>query len=229
MIMKDYIYKNLILFVLLFVSMSCFGQFNIKVGYNGAYTAPNKVSEIYSRFNAETTGSKLQAIRYYNGLELGARYKLGSSFGLEVSIVSARGENAVEGFISNTGESITTKWNSALVNYSIGLDNYLGVFGYGASIGYQRLKYTNSTSINSEKRDVFAEYALASKFYLIVESSSSATGFSLRPYVSYNWAPYNLQSLDAEINPSSGLPSSEFDENMVVFGISLLIYNGPQN
>ena len=145
-----------------------------------------------------------------------------------MGISSTRGSNEVSGITVGSSESFDSEWKSSLTNLYVGLENYYGWFGYGATIGYQQLKYRNKTSITSENIEIIKQNALTSRFYLIIESVSEQTSFSLRPFVSFNWEPYNLQELELELFPDSTTPTIDFDEDMMVFGISLLVYNGPR-
>ena len=216
--------------VLTFIVCSAYGQFNIKVGYTGNYINLEKTADMFERYSAQFSNENkvLEPTKFHNGIELGARYVFGGHIGLDIGVSSTRASNKVSDISVNTTESFDSEWKSSLNNIYIGLENYYGWFGYGATIGYQQLKYRNKTSITSENIEILKQNALSSRFYLILESVSEQTSFSLRPFISFSWEPYNLQELELELFPDSTAPTANFNEDMMVYGISLLIYNGPR-
>lgn len=208
---------------------SASAQFNIKVGYSGNYMNLEKTADIFERYSAQFNEDEkvLKQPRFLNGLELGARYVYQNRIGIDLGISSVRGANEVKNISIAAGDSFDTEWKASISNIYIGLENYFGWFGYGATIGYQRLRYRNKTSIVGENIEILQQNALNSRFYFILESVSNQTSFSLRPFVSINWEPYNLQNVELELFPDSTTSAVSFDENMMIFGISLVIYNGP--
>ncbi len=222
-------FRGLVCSLFLCIVCSASAQFNIKIGYTGNYMSLEKTADIFDRYSAQfnENGKVLKQPRFLNGIELGARYVFGNHIGIDMGISSVRGDSDVKNVSIAAGDSFSTEWKTSLSNIYIGLENYFGWFGYGANIGYQQIKYRNKTSINTENIEILKQNALSSRFYIMLESVSNNTSFSLRPFVSVNWEPYNLQALELELLPDSSSPASSFDEDMMVFGISLIIYNGP--
>lgn len=214
----------------LFVLLVCsaYGQFNFKVGYTGNYVKLDKVDDMFERYSAlfDDENKVLKPATFHNGLELGVRYVFGDHIGIDVGLSSSRGSNDVNDVTIGASESFNTKWKSSINNLYIGLDNYFGWFGYGASIGYQQLKFKNKID-ESDYVEILKQNALNSRFYIIIESVSDQTSFSLRPFISVNWEPYNLHDVELDLFPDSSASPSSFDEDMMVFGISLILYNGP--
>jgi len=211
--------------VFLCIVYSGSAQFNVKVGYSANYAKLDKTADIFERYSAQFNEDEkvLKQPTFLNGLELGARYVYQNRIGIDLGISSARGSNDVNNVTISAGDSFNTEWKSSLSSVYVGLENYFGWFGYGASIGYQQLKYRNETSFSNENKEILKENALNSRFYLILESVSNQTSFSLRPFVSINWEPYDLQNLELELFPNSTSSTGSFDESMMVFGISLVI------
>ncbi len=226
-------FRGLACCILTFIVCSAYGQFNIKVGYAGNYAKLDKVANMFDRYTAQINDKNkvLEPVKIHNGIEIGARYVFGDHIGLDFGISSTRGSNSVESIVDSLVVGSTTpfksEWKSSLSNIYIGLESYYGMFGYGASIGYQQLKYRNKID-NLQNVEILKQNALSSRFYIILESVSDQTSFSLRPFVSINWEPYNLQDIELALFPDSTAPSSDFNEEMMVFGISLLVYNGPR-
>ncbi|MFT4536056.1 MAG: hypothetical protein ACJA1A_002894 [Saprospiraceae bacterium] len=222
--------RTLICSVLLCTAFYANAQFNIKVGYNGNYADFKKTADIFNRFSDQFSSDdqKLKPPKIYHGIEFGARYKFSEYFGVDVGISSTNGQSKVTGLSSQTSELVDSEWKISHSNLYLGLENYVGSYGYGATLGYQRLKYTNKTNLNSESLEILKQNALNSKFYLIFEYASSVNSFSFRPFVTINWQPYNFHTVELAIFPDTKLPITDYDEDLMVFGISLIIYNGPQ-
>ncbi len=228
--MINYIYKGL--FSCLFSLFLCSGsaQFNIKVGYIGNYANLDKTNEIINLYNDDflSIEKKLNPINFYNGIEIGTRYKLNDFIGIDIGLNASRGQNSAVGISSSTNQIFKNSLKIQLTNYYVGLENYFGTYGYGATIGYQKIKYSNRPSGSSDDFAILDQTVLSSKFYFILEVESNQNAFSLRPFVSINWDPYNIQELETALVPNSNSGISNYDENLMVFGLSLLIYNGPQ-
>jgi len=190
-------------------------QFNIKVGYVGSYTNLEKTKEIFNLYNAEfeSLEKKFTPINFYNGIELGARYKFGDYIGFDLGLNTSSGRTTATGISSVNNASVNNRMRIQLTNYYVGLESYFGTYGCGATIGHQKIKYSNKLS--SQDEEIFSQNVLNSKFYLILEVESNQTAFSLRPFVSTNWEPYNIQALETTLIPDSTRPSSEFDEDLV--------------
>ena len=205
------------------------GQTNIKVGYSFGYSNLEQTQTIFDRFNANNPQAEktLKPVRFYNGIELGLRYKW-QNFGLEATVSSTSGSTEAINVFQSNGTLGKDEWSTSLLNLSIGLENYYGSFGYGATIGTQKLKYKTNLESGNDKKTIYDESVLNSKFYLIFELPSNLISFSLRPYISTTWKPYNIQDVELSIDPQSTIPKSEFDQDLIVYGISLLLYNGPQ-
>lgn len=218
-------------FILVFIIMgsSLSAQFNIKVGYNGGYSNMKQTADVFDLYNAQfsTIGKKLKPVKFFNGLELGARYKFAEYFAIDAGMSSTTGDNKGEGIQISPDESITNEYKLSLTNYYVGLETYFGHFGLGGNIGYQKLKYRNSIN-DGDKQDIMSQSVPNSRFYIIIEAPSDNMSFSLRPYVSVNWQPYNIQPVERSLFPSSTRPLTDFDQDVFVFGISLLFFNGPQ-
>lgn len=219
------------IFCLLIFSLTntLLGQTNLKVGYAFGYSKLDQTKSVFDRFNTlnPQAEKKLTPVKYYHGIDLGLRYKF-NHFGIELGLSSVSGNTEALNVIQGNGTLGKDEWKMSIVNYSIGLENYFGSFGYGASIGTQKLKYKTNFETSDDKKTIFDESVLSSKFYLILEVPSNSIAFSIRPYISTTWKPYNIQDVELLLNPSSDLPASDFDQDLVMYGISFLFYNGPQ-
>ena len=225
-------------FLVLMISTSqLYGQFNVKVGYTGGYSNLKTTNTIFDNYNAQNStdatissvSKELKAIRFFNGLELGARYKFGSNFGLDIGVTNMSGQKKGEYTLVDASSSVSNDWKISMTNYFVGLESYIGNFGLGANIGYQKMSYKNKANGASDRTTVYSKSVLNSKVYITIEAPSNNMTFALRPYVSFNWDPYNVQDVENTLINGSTQPASGLDQDVMVYGISLLFFNGPQS
>jgi len=222
--------KYILCLLVFSLTNTLYGQLNLKVGYNLGYSDLAQTESIFERFNDNNPQAekKLSAVNFYNGIELGLRYRF-DNFGIDVGISSMSGNAEALNVFQNDGSLGKDDWKISLLNYSLGLENYFGTFGFGATIGTQKLKYKTNFTSSDGTRTVFDESVLTSKFYLIIEVPSNKVAFSIRPYISTTWQPYNIKDIELIFDPQSTRPNSAFDQDLIVYGFSFLFYNGPQN
>ncbi len=207
------------IFIVFFLTLSlsiAHSQINIKVGYTGGWSSLSTTNDLFSQYNDAHPDIEdgFGRIHFLHGLELGARYKIGVwGFDGGVSYISGR--------TAATGD-IESKWTVDVTNYHLGIENYFGMFGYGANIGYQRLRYKKYESGN--KSTIANPYQWVSKVYLIFEGEGESTSISIRPYISIPWAQYDISAVGKTLLDSD----ASFSENSMIFGISILFVNGPK-
>ncbi|MEZ4909239.1 MAG: hypothetical protein R2774_00090 [Saprospiraceae bacterium] len=228
----------ILLFVLsLFKYDALYSQLNLKVGYNGVKLNPKKTIEIIDKFNttllsqSTTLHDDLNKIKNMHGIEIGLRYRI-RNIGFELSWSSISTKNDVYATLSND-QLFQDKWYYSLTEYSLGVENYFGKLGYGAALGYQtyRIK-TDITGVQRKKSPVVTESGATSKFYLIFQFPGDLVGIAFKPYFQIPLGKYNISSFDQTLNEQiqEGYQSTgNYDEDMQLFGISILLYNGRQN
>lgn len=212
-------------------------QLNIKVGYTGGFTQAPDLNNIVNMFN-ENFSSKyggklddaLNEIKSMHGLELGLRYRL-NKVGLELSWHNMSDKSDVIGTLSN-GSSFQDKWFTSLTEFSLGLENYFGKFGYGASIGHRtaRIK-TDILGAPRKKKTITTESGFASKFYLIFQFPGEKVSIAFKPYVQVPLKDLDVSSFDQELNVQldrNYVANKPFDERFFIYGISIVLYNGRQ-
>ncbi len=222
--------RTLICCALLCTVCSVYAQFNIKVGYNGNYANLQKTTDIFNRYSSKFTSQnqELKPINFYHGIEFGARYKLSKNLGFDFGLSATKGKSKASDLSLISSELKENEWKISQNSLYIGLENYFGFFGYGATIGYQQLKYKNKTNLITKDNEVLNQNVLNSRFCLIFEFASDKNAFSFRPFVSINWQSYNVHNIELTLFPDSNLTSTDFNEDLMVYGISFMIYNGPQ-
>lgn len=223
---------SLLLLGMLGTFYSLQGQTNVKVGYVGGWTKAPVLNKIVDDFNLRypTLEDNLDRNTSMHGIELGVRYRM-KSVGVELSWASMTDRSDVYGSIPVYG-SFTDKWFLSLTNYSLGIENYFGHFGYGASIGYRtaRIK-TNIEGAKTKKRTVTNESGFSNSFYLIYQVGGSNTGIAFKPYVQFPIKNLNVGDFDRELNiqidPNYAAPTPQ-NEKFFIYGISVVLYNGRQ-
>ncbi|NNF33314.1 MAG: hypothetical protein HKN68_04360 [Saprospiraceae bacterium] len=215
------------LLLMLLIGVEGKTQLNIKVGYSGGYMESNKIDDIIGRFNDDKPflEQPLGNIDFLSGLELGMRYRFGIS-AFEVSMSDLSGDSEAFGIKDGNPfeETITTGFRS----YSIGVDNFIGNFGFGASISSRRLKIDTDIMGFDRDRTVLSEKGIASRFHIFYQVKSNNVSLTLKPYIEIPWESYNISALNRDYFPDSTIPDSEFETDITIFGISLIFYNGPQ-
>lgn len=236
MLFHKKLYTSLIF--LMAISLSAIGQLNIKVGYTGGFTKAPALNAIVDKFNTDFISNNpegklddaLDQIRSLHGLEVGLRYRM-NSVGFELSWHNMSDKSDVFGTLNNKS-SFQDKWFTSLTEYALGVENYFGNFGYGASIGIRtaRIK-TDITGAPRKKRQVTSESGLASKFYLIFQYPGDKVGIAFKPYVQVPIRDLDVSSFDQELNVQLNntyqavQPQSE---RFFMYGISIVLYNGRQ-
>ena len=224
---------KLLKYILTFLIFGCtnlsFGQINLKVGYSIGYTNLDKTKSIFDRFNDNNLQAekKLSPVKIFNGIDLGLRYKF-QHFGIDLGLSSMSGSTDALNVFQSDGSLGKDEWKISIINYYLGLENYFGSFGYGVTIGTQKLKYRTDLASDSGKKVIYSESVLNSRFYLILEVPSNKISFSIRPFISTTWKPYNIKGVELVFDPQSNLPERDFDQDLIVYGLSFMFYNGPQ-
>lgn len=230
-------YKLIIIFCII-NSYWLLGQMNIKVGYIGGFTEAPVLNKVLDDFNTnfllnQTDGKlddKLDRFRSLHGIEIGLRYRI-NKVGFEFSWHSMSNKSDVIATLSDKS-TLQDKWFLSLTEYSLGVENYFGHFGYGAALGYRsaRMK-TDITGAPRKKRSVTSESGYSSKFYLIFQFPGEKVGIAFKPYVQVPLKNIDISSFDQELNvqlDNSYLAVKPQEEKFFMYGISIVLYNGKQ-
>ena len=210
--------------VLMFATTISQAQFNVKVGYRLAILDTDGVNASIRAYNDQTNiGQDSRAgIRFLNGLDLGIRYKL-RGLAFEAGVFAVNSTQDLYGTL-DFDESL----QASLRNFYAGVDfKYRGI-GIGTHIGSQRLRYQAALGGLNDRFEIYKETQIAHQIHLIFEHASENIAFSLRPYVSYALSPYNLNEVDKALFTSGTTPASEFENDLLIFGLTLTFYNGAQ-
>ena len=132
------------------------GQINLKVGYAFGHSNLEQTRSLFDEFNAENPQAEkiLSPIKNYHGIELGTRYKF-KHFGIDIGLSSMSGSSEALNVFQTNGSLGSDEWRISIINYALGIENYFGNFGYGANIGWQKLKYkADIAGSNSKKNNI---------------------------------------------------------------------------
>lgn len=201
-------------------------QVNLKVGYNGMYSRMPALNKLFSDYNAVQTdlNEKFGSLRFLHGIEIGMRYKVAKGTGIELTWVNHQSVNNKASGMDAGGSFFEEKWKLSSTEYSIGLENYYGNFGFGGTFGKRSYKYLYSIPNSKSKIEALNESVLTSRFYLIIHVQTGRSGFAIKPYYQMPWGEINIKDVETQLLGTTG----DNIENYKAFGINLVFYNGRQ-
>jgi hypothetical protein len=231
-------HQNIMFFIIgLLSSQALVAQFNIKVGYAGGWIQDNEINEIIRRFNVGI-GSKLEdkmdEFSSLHGLELGLRYRR-NRMGVELSWHSLSGNSDFVGTVitqTQTFPSVTDKWFMSQNEYTLGLENYYGQWGYGASFGLTDIRMRTSITGSARKRRLVMDESIPTgKLYLIYQYPGEKVGIAFKPYVKIPLQSINVGVFETDLMrtyiPDFQVINSP-DTRWLTYGVSIVLYNGAQ-
>ena len=114
----------------------------------------------------------------------------------------------------------------------MGVENYFGNLGYGASLGYRTVRIkTDISGAPRKKRSVTSESGFGSKFYLIFQFPGEKVGIAFKPYVQVPLKNLDISNFDQELNvqlDDSYMAVRPQEERFFMYGLSIVLYNGRQ-
>ena len=229
---KNKIYSVLVMLTLAY-SASLSAQWNIKVGYAGGFMKAPVLNNVIDNFNNKynTFEDKMDPFRSIHGLEIGLRYRL-NSVGFEASWNSMSSKSDFIGKLPGSNVNFQDRWFMSMTEYSFGLENYIGDFGYGASLGYRTFRMkTDITGSTRKKRLVADEPGFSSKFYLLYQVPGNKVGIAFKPYVQFPLQEIDISDFDQDLNVQfdDGYNAAKPQlEKFFMYGISIVLYNGKQ-
>ena len=224
MIRRNAISGLVISIALLLSISSANAQWNIKVGYNLGFMSMSENDDIMDTYNSGTPDleESMPYLRTLHGLELGIRYKLDiAAFELSWSNTGRDREALIKD--PSDGSIYDKQLGYSFNTFSFAMENIYGNYGYGANIGWNIMKVKTNIGTSSNKQNILKENYLSSKFYLMWNSEGSGSlSVSIRPYVQLAWDSVDLSDINFNLNGVEG----EISAKPLVYGISLLFYNG---
>jgi len=215
--------KSFCAILLIFVSLSLYGQFNSKIGYTGAYVQLGGVNTLFNDFDGDNLwlDKQLNGINVVHGLELGGRYSF-DNFSTEFGLAITNGKARAAGVQAGVSEEF--RWKSSLFDYHFNIVQQFGFTGIGVGIANQRITMKEYSSAAGEFIDISKESNIAINLFLNFEVPSSKVSLAVRPYYKRSLGTYSYTDVSAAL----GVADNDTAQNLGMIGLSVLFFNGPQ-
>ena len=214
--------KGTLVFLILAYSLNfSYSQLNIKAGYigmDGQFEATNALFQDYNTNNS--LDKTFKNLGYLQGIDIGLRYRI-NNLGLEAGWYNMQSSK-----IEALGDGVNENWRISNSQFYLGLENYFGHLGFGASIGYNNIKYRRKIESSRDRSTKQSDNFLSTKFCLIITASSGKTGISIKPFYQPQWNSHNITDFNHTLN---GTKPEGLSDYLKGFGISIALYNGPQS
>lgn len=211
----------------LFASVGMQAQLNLKIGYRAAFGDFDQTNYILSLYDPDglEVQQEFSDLNYQHGIEVGLGYRVGN-LGFSFDWHNLSRDRTAVALNRQTEQFFDRKYVFSINTFSLGVDQYFGMLGLGTAIQSRRFKSRRDIGDNSI--DLTSQHEFALELHLIIEvQRSDWVAFQIIPFWQLPLSPYDLSPLAADINiPSGG--QMPYDENLHVFGISFVFYNGRQ-
>jgi hypothetical protein len=219
------------------ISLISKAQLNIKVGYAGGIVQAPELDKVADDFNTRfktvnpggRVDDELDRFSSVHGLEIGLRYRTGN-LGFECTWNNFSNNSDFFGTLNNQ-LLFQDKWFLSLTSYSAGVENYIGKFGFGASLSYRILKLRTDISPATKKRKTITDTAeFGTRFYLIFQFPGDKVGIAFKPFLELPLGRFDITGFDQELGQQldSGYKADAKSTSLVLYGISVVLYNGLQ-
>jgi hypothetical protein len=204
-------------------------QINIKVGYSMHLPELDHYNQVLNAYN-DSKGSKLVdgfgTNHLVSTLDLGVRYRIGKYFGIEGSTQFGQSGNNKSSFEKSDKTLGNDKVNMRYISYSGGLVGYYKMSNFGISIDkvdldFRRNNELNNKYISQDKSDLWA-----TTFFIGFEARANRSSIAIRPFYQLALGEYGLSNLASSLGVGAINNGNKKPSN---FGISILIFNGPEN
>ncbi len=208
-------------------------QINLRASYRLVLTDPttfNSILQEHNRIIREdpifSYSKEFQDLKLMNGFDMGLRYKVpGVSF--EGGWGNRRRQLRADGKRLN-GSSFENTITTTINTISAGIFPTFGPISFGGTIDYNYLKIKTEfeqPGIGTTLKDK----AWSSKFSISYNfNSRGMIGVTIRPYIDVFWSEYDITDFNQAINDPEPPPASPLKETFASWGISFIVYNGPQ-
>jgi hypothetical protein len=210
-------------FLLLFV-ISAQAQLHFKVGYTPTYFEPKENNRLLDSYNERNPWleNKFNALHWGHGLDVGLRYRIGF-VGIEAAWRASFANTKAEGNDPMTNADFQKKFIYRFNTYTIGMENYVGRFGFGANLGYNKMSINERTT--DDRFDVLTtDQWMGTLFLGLYSQHDGSISFALRPFVQIPLDAFDITQLAT--NLSEPVAGTLLENKHLVFGLSLVIWNG---
>lgn len=217
-----------LLLILLFVAPSLPAQLNLGIGYSLGYINPKADRAIFEQFNEDRPWleDELEPINALQGFHVGLRYKF-DFIALEFTWRNRFRTKRGNGIDPATSLEFRRDVTHRYTGYSIGVENFIKDFSYGASIEVENFAMRTEVTGVEEDFTIISHYGLGSQFFVSYRvDAGNALSFSIRPYIHIPWQSYDIAKVAEEINGTN--TSGKLDTNYMNIGVMFIFYNGRQ-
>jgi len=203
-------------------------QFNIKIGYDYAYTQPNTHNQIIDQFNASNSFlnefTSFEKLNSMHGVLLGVRHRW-SDVALNLEFTPLFRLREFKGFDPTSEEEIFRKNFYRFASYSAGLEFFINKISIGGSFDYNIFRVRSEQNDRRDRYISFQDEAFGSRFFVGINvMGNEQMSISLQPYVRIPWSKFDLTDFENAMGTDSNLDSNE--EGMMIYGIRLVFNNG---
>jgi hypothetical protein len=208
-----------------FLSLPAHSQFNLKVGYNIGFVDAPVYDELIRRHNtkAENYLVPFDMLKTLHGFELGFRQRW-PEVSIEMGWKVRRNRFVADGEFSPGGATFSNVLVYRTHMFSVGLYGHWGRFSLGSTLDHNFLKTKSifeEPEFESSMRDN-AWSSLVSATYTVGGKGPVALG--IRPYAQLYWTDYDFSGL----GESLGVSTDGASEKPMVWGLSIVVFNGQQ-
>lgn len=202
-------------------------QSNFMIGYKLGYLQSETIDAIYKQYNGiHGLEDPLPDLRYLNGLTFGYRLTLGP-VATELSWSNMGGNQKAAGVSDLTGEVLQKRIGWSINQYDAAL--YLGNrwFSAGGGVGYRRIRTeTDIAGLKETDRDLLTQSEWVALGQVNFEMKAKNVALAIQPYVTYPLKSTDVTALHTELIGAE--PTQAVEEDFLMFGVRVAIYNGPQ-
>lgn len=220
-------YKISTIFLFVGLQFSAAAQLNIVSGYTGGYYQLDTYNDIVSRRanTLENVSRELGEIDVMNGVTVGFNYRLPIvevealwterfRLGREQTLDATTGNRNPINRLTDRFRSISLGLNFHAENFLIGAALSRDVFKQSWQIG------------NNDRLTIMEDNFWGSRFHIGYRAKLNRTfAISFQPFYYLPLSDIDFSAFDAELN---GVNNRSNTDNLGHFGLSIILYNGPQ-
>jgi len=218
----------IITLILMLTSWHISAQLNLGVGFSvgsGSFGGNNAILQEYNQSRASELEKPYPKLNLLTGVYVSARYKVeGLAFELSWENLD-RNISSVLLFDDRSG--MEDELYYSISTASIGIENHISRYGYGASVGTRLLRLKGDILNTDAKRTIVKGREFNTKLYLLYTiQKSRLISVVLKPYVQIPLGNYDLTNLEDDLSPF--VTSQNRESAPFIYGLTLLFYNGLQ-
>lgn len=201
-----------------------FSQLNFSVGFTSGRASSDEIRSIFKEYNeAQNFEEELGSLVWLNGVNLGFRRKYEN---MAVYIGWTNLRRTKSGFKEMDNGLFEKDLKFTMNTYELGLENYIGFFAYGFSLGQRTLNIKTPIAASDKDRVVSSDSQWISRFHFSLNSGGgSFSSIALKPFIEFAWQDNDLNDLNDELLPPKVINISD---RIHLVGVSIIFYNGSQ-